>query len=199
MYFTKYGTWYGGFYELAIELGEPSDERLLDALKALWQHPSLEGCYLDSDKEPNEQKRVTPSKELLDRMHVYGLALLPDGHRVACGSCLIREDDGSDWLDFYLPTGALSDAYEIGGYPYDYPFDEADVAHREWQIPVDEWLKSIGEYVYSIVPYRLALIGFEVSGEAYASEIAEKGVPAERYIGYLWAEGSSLEWYPPNM
>lgn len=95
--------------------------------------------------------------------------------------CLIRQV-------YYCP-------YEIGGYP----FDEADVAHREWQIPVDEWLKSIGEYICSVVPYRLALIGFEVSGEVYASEIAEKGVPAERYIGYLWAEGGSLEWHPPNM
>src|SRR5215204_3547614 len=173
MYFTKYGTWYGGFYELAIELGEPSDERLVNALRALWQHPSLEGCYFDSDREPNEQQRVSPSNESLDRMHLYGLARLPNGQRVACGSCLIREGDGPDWLDFYLPTGALGDAYEIGAFP----FAEANVDHRGWRVPVDEWLKSIGEYIHTVTPYRLALIGFEVSGEAYASEVAERGLP----------------------
>jgi hypothetical protein len=98
------------FYELAIELGKRSDERLFEALKALWRNPSLQGCYLKNDVEPNEQKQVLPSPEFLNRMHTYGLAGLPDGSS-ACGSCIIREDDGSDGLDFYLPMSALDKVY----------------------------------------------------------------------------------------
>jgi hypothetical protein len=194
MYFTPKNVWYGGFYELALELGEPSDERLFEALDALWQHPSVEGCYLENDVEPNEQKRVSPSPQLLNRMHIYGLARLPDGKQVACGSCIIREDDGSDWLDFYLPTGAVGEVYDIGGYP----FDKAGFAHRDWQIPVDEWLKDIGKHIFSIVPFNLGLIGFEVSGEAYAADILKTGIPAERHIGYLLSENKLLKWYAPN-
>ena len=194
MNFTPQNVWFGGFYELAIELGEPSDERLFEALKVLWQHSSLHGCYLDNDVEPDKQKRIEPSPELINRMHLYGLAQLPDGKKVACGSCIIREDDGSDWLDFYLPTGALGKAYDIGGYP----FDAAGFAHRDWQVPVDEWLKDIGTHIFSVVPFNLGLIGFEVSGEFYAAEILEKGIPAERHIGYLWSESGRLKWYAPN-
>jgi hypothetical protein len=73
------------------------------------------------------------------------------------------------------------------------------VAHREWQTPVDEWLKDIGGHVFSSVPFRLGLIGFEASGEAYASQVAKEGVPAERYFGYLVPDGDELKWYPPNV
>ncbi len=194
MYFTPRNVWYGGFYELAIELGKPSDERLFEALKALWRSPSLQGCYLENDIEPSEQEQVLPSLELLNRMHIYGLARLPDGKQVACGSCIIREDDGSDWLDFYLPTAALGKVYDIDGYPV----DKAGFAHRDWQFLVDEWLKDIGEHIFSIVPFNLGLIGFEVSGGAYAADILETGIPTERHIGYLWSEGELLKWYPPN-
>jgi len=194
MYFTPQTIWWGGFYELAIELGKPSDERLFESLKALWQHSSLQGCYLDDDVEPNEQEQVSPSPELLDRMHIYGLAQLPDGQKVACGSCLIREEEGSDWLDFYLPTGALGRAYDIGGYP----FDEVGVAHKDWQVPVDNWLKDIGTNIFPVVPFNLGLIGFEVSGETYAADILQKGIPTERHIGYLWSENERLKWYAPN-
>ena len=54
MYFAPQNVWFGGFYELAIELGKSSDERLFEALKVLWQHSSLQGCYLKDDIEPDE-------------------------------------------------------------------------------------------------------------------------------------------------
>lgn len=34
LYFTKGDTWYGGFYELALEIGEASDKQLGDTLQA---------------------------------------------------------------------------------------------------------------------------------------------------------------------
>jgi len=186
--------WFGGFYELAIELGKSSDQRLFGALNALWHHPSLEGCYLNNDIEPNQQERFSPISKFLERMHLYGLAQLPNTKKVACGSCLIREDEGSDWLDFYLPTAALSDTIRLGGFP----FDNIDFVYHEWQVPLDEWLKDIATHIYAEVPFKLGLIGFEVSGEVYAADISEKGLPNERPIGYLWAESTDLKWYPPK-
>ncbi len=194
MYFSNPNTWFGGYYELALELGERSDERLLNPLAALWSHPSLEGCYLERDKESHEQERVVVSPGLLERTHLQGLAQLPDGRKVACGSCVIREDEGIDWLDFYLPMGALEAVYDVGGYP----FDEAGVAHKEWQIPVDGWLKEIGNHIFSTVPFRLGLVGFEVSGIAYSQQIEKDGIPSERCIAYLWNDKGKLEWHPTN-
>jgi hypothetical protein len=51
-YFTETETWLGGYYELAIELGSRSDERLLAALAAVWADPDLDGAYLSRDVEP---------------------------------------------------------------------------------------------------------------------------------------------------
>lgn len=189
MYFTNPNTWFGGYYELALEIGGRSDKCLLNALATLWNHPSLEGVYLEREKEPDEQQHVPISPSLLDRMHLQGLAKLPDGHKVACGSCVIREDAGINWLDFYLPMGALESAYDVGGYP----FDEAGVAHQKWQVPVDEWLKEIGLYIFSAVPFSLGLIGFEVSGMAYSAQIEKDGIPGERHFAYLWNNKGELE------
>jgi hypothetical protein len=88
--FTEDEIWNGGFYELAIEVGA--------VLHAIWTHPTLEGCYLDPNTEPHEQQRITSTQALLESgAHLRGLALLPNGQQVACGTCLIRESE--------VPTG----------------------------------------------------------------------------------------------
>ena len=56
--FKGKNTWLGSFYELALELGSRSDERLAVALHSVWSFPDVEGCYLRPDVEPNEQPRV---------------------------------------------------------------------------------------------------------------------------------------------
>lgn len=99
-YFTAPDTWFGGFYELAIELGPRSDERLLAALTAVWSDPNLDGAYLDRCMEPWQQARQTVTTESLQIGHLQGLARLPNDVTVACGTCLIREDDGPDWLQW---------------------------------------------------------------------------------------------------
>lgn len=195
LYFNKDDVWYGGFYELAIEVGPNSDEQVSAVLQAMWTHPALEGCYLDRTKEPHEQQRVTSAQTPLESgMHLQGLALLPNGYRVACGTCLIREDDGPDWVNFYLPMGALGEGYDVGGYP----FIGKEESSEHWQKPVDDWLVEMGSYVFSITRYRLGLIGFEVSSHVYADELAEKGIPVERYCGYLWPSGEEVKYYPRN-
>ena len=194
--FTPSDIWYGGFYELALELGARSDEKLQAALRRVWSFPSLEGCYLDSEREPSEQPRVEVPSTLEEPGQLRGIALLPNGKRVACATFIVREEDGPDWLGFYVPMGALSitGAYDVGGYP----FDVARRSHKEWQHELDGWLADLGAYVFRAVPFRLGLIGHEVSGDAYADEIEKQGIPEDRYIGYLWPQGDEVKYFPMN-
>jgi hypothetical protein len=80
--FTADDAWAGGFYELAIEIGSRSDERLRAALAAIWQHPDLDGCYLERNREPSEQLRRLPAS-IEGGSHPRGIARLPNGSRVA--------------------------------------------------------------------------------------------------------------------
>jgi len=198
-YFTKPDTWNGGFYVLAIEINPPSDSHLISVLRSIWQQPKLQGCYLDRKEDPPNQGRINPEVLTLEtpslQTHLYGIATLPNGCRVACGTCFIREIDGSDWLVFYLPMGALAQGYNVGGYP----FGPHDDSHKEWQEPIDDWLACIGKSVYEIQSFSLGLMGYEVSGETYANEISVEGIPQKRAFGYLWPSGSELEYYPSNI
>jgi hypothetical protein len=189
--FTEYDAWCGGFYELALELGPRSDERLRAALVALWRHSDLDGCFRDRNQEPGNQERVPPEC-VEDGVHCLGVARLPNGSRVACGSCVIREEDGPDWLDLYLPTGSLGNAYPVGGFPF---CGEADYP-SPWRSEVEDWLAEIGRTIAHVATFRLGLIGFEVSGAEYAANVAVQGIPAERFMGYLWPVGSRLEYFP---
>jgi hypothetical protein len=189
--FTANDAWSGGFYELALEVGPRSDYQLRSAQTALWSHPDLDGCFLDRDREPDQQLRVTPDC-LEEGPHLLGVAHLPNGTRVACGSCLIREmGEGPDWLAFYLPVTSLGISYPVGPFPFG---TEADWPGA-WRFEVEDWLASIGQWVARSASYRLGLIGFEVSGEAYAADIAVKGVPAKRVVGYLWPSDESVVYH----
>jgi len=191
-YFTEPDTWSGGYYELAIELGTRSDERLLAALTAVWADPNLDGAYLSRDVEPWQQQRLAITAELSQVSHLQGLARLPNKATIACGTFIVREDDGPDWLGMYLPMGALGTAYSVGGYPF-----EPDVANsHQWRDVIDPWLAGIGSRVYDQVAYRLGLIGFEVSIEMYADDIAASGVPSHHYPGVLWPTSGAVTYHP---
>ncbi len=187
--------WYGGYYELAIELGERSDERLIAALDAVWRQSEVVGPSADTVNALREDERQ-PSAGWLDRMHLRGEVHLPSGIAAPCGTCTIREEGGPDWLDFYLPLGGLSKVVpHVGGYPFvDDPHEYAP-----WQRQLDEWFADVGSRVYLSVPYRLALIGFEVSGEFHAADIAATGIPAQRHFGILWPDRDKIAYYAPTV
>lgn len=189
--FTEDDAWFGGFYEVAIELGPPSDDRLRSALGALWRHSDLQGCYLDSNREPSDQERVSPDSAATEGQHLRGVARMPNGLRVACGSVVIREEHGSDWLDFYLPMGSLGKIYPAGAFPV----PEEPKRPTAWRSEVDDWLAAVGGWVARAVPIRLGLIGWEVSGAEYASDLEASGIPAKRYVGYLWPVGGRVEYH----
>jgi hypothetical protein len=192
--FTPSDIWNGGFYELALELGGRSDERLQAALRRVWSFPLLEGCYLYTELEPSKQPRIEVPSVLEETGQLHGIALLPNGKRVACGTFIVCEEEGPDWLGFYVPMGALSRTYDAGGYP----FDVERRSHKKWQQELDSWLADLGVYVFQAVPYRLGLIGCEVSGNAYSVNIEKRGIPDDRYIGYLWPEGDEVKYFPMN-
>jgi hypothetical protein len=109
---------------------------------------------------------------------------------------LIREEDGGpDWIDFYLPLGALGEAYDVGAYP----FDEFERSPDDWQKPIDQWLSEMSSDIYSRSSFRLALIGFEVSGNSYSDQIEKEGIPGKRHFGYVWPQGNRVEYFPRNM
>jgi hypothetical protein len=202
-YFTNKDSWSGGFYELALELGNYSDtysdERITSALKVLWSYPLLTGVYLQRDREPSQQQCISihnctthPTQN-----HLQGLAALSDKIQVACGTFTVREEeDGSDWLVFYIPLGTLVDVYPIiGGYPFGSTDEESC---KSWQVSINDWLVELGKYIFKLVKFRLGIVGFEVSGETYAQDLSEKGIPEQRYEGYLLPAIDSLRWYPPN-
>jgi len=198
-YFTPQRVWWGGWYEIEIELGAPSDERLARALENIWSHSSLEGSYLHSWQEPHTQTMVNPREYAEEGRHLYGIARLPNGERVCCGTYVIRlEDDddtsASDLLEFYVPFASLNSAYQLRVYPL------SDVRQAQaWGEELNGWLVELGSFVYSRVKFELALIGFEVDFTTTTAEkIRESGIPIDRCNGYLWPASGHLEWYPPT-
>jgi hypothetical protein len=190
--FTPREKWHGGVYELTMELGPPDDARFLEALTTLWSDPALAGPYADNDREPEEQERVAITAAALERSSLYGVATLPNGLRCACASYAVR-GDGDDWLDISLPLASLGDIYPVGGYP----FERGEQGQR-WREPLDARFRAIGERIFARVPFRLGIIGFEVSGLTSARELAESGIPDPTYVSYLVPEGDGVRFVPVN-
>lgn len=164
------------------------------ALARLWRYPLLEGCYLDKHTEPHAQAKYEPSLALAEHGHLYGLAHLPDGNRVACGSFTHRRDDGIDWLGFYLPGGALSEVYSA----FRHPLDLSELSRYKWENKINDWLADLGTYIFEEVPFQLGLVGHEVLAETNARSLAKQGIPDERYMGYLRAQDGKLQYFPMN-
>ena len=191
--FTEPDTWHGGYYELAIELGPRSESRLRSALTRLWSHPHLEGCYASRELDPNAQPHIAPVLTA-EPGHLYGLATLPNGVAVACGTCVVREEDGPDWLDLYLPLGGLGLAYPVGAYPFG-----AEPTAPSWQPELDAWFRAIGVFVFQAVPFALGVIGFEASGSVYSHDLSATGIPSKCGVALLWPTTSGLLFHPPNV
>ncbi len=187
-------SWVGGFYELAIELGERDDARLEEALRVVWSTPEVEGPWPRPGRAvAPEASRVEPGLAALEEAggHLAGRARLPSGARVVCGTCVVREIDGPDWLVLYLPLGALGAIDpRVGGYPFSHVRRSL-----EWREPLDAWLRAIGESVFAEVPFELGAIGFEVSGEVYAAQLRAE-VPRQHDEAYLLRVGAGLRYHP---
>ncbi|MFJ7072200.1 hypothetical protein [Streptomyces sp. NPDC098781] len=181
--------WSDGYYELAVEVGSTDDARLQAVLSALWSAADVQGCFGYGDREPDEQDPVSCTVDSLTEFgHLHGQVRLPTGHMVVCGCVAIRGgDESSDWLDFYVPLGALAHA----GLAYwdGRPFFRSRM--------MDDWLAGVGAKVFERTPFALGVIGFEVSGCTSASTLAGK-LPQTRGIGYLVPQGDLLRYGAAN-
>lgn len=193
--FSIADNWLGGFYELALELGDTSDARLEAALSALWSAAGVEGCYGSRHVPPPDQQTVPCTLASLLRFgHLRGVVRLPNGAPIVCGVVTIREDNGPDWLDFYLPLGALgraeprSNEHMVGD-------PSSGSASLAWRRPIDDWMAGLGARVYTAAGFRLGLIGHEVSGQAYAATTAANP-PTPRGIGYLIPRDGQVSYLP---
>lgn len=188
--------WSGGFYELAVEIGPRDDLRLEQTLLAVWRHASVRGCMAVAEYRPLQHADVPLSLQSLDKNgHLRGLVRLPSASTSVCGVVAVREEDGSDWLDFYLPLGALARTDSaIGSFPFG---DDGSERSFAWRRPLDGWLTDIGSRVYEDVQFRVGLVGFEVLGELRAQELVG-GVPGERFYGLLVPTNTKLEYHEAN-
>ncbi|MFG2267325.1 hypothetical protein [Streptomyces sp. NPDC048720] len=120
--------------------------------------------------------------------HLRSQVRLPTGQLVVCGCVAIRGgDESSDWLDFYVPVGALDNA----GLAYwdGRPFFRSDV--------MDDWLAAIGKETFTRAAFSLGVVGFEVSGCSDAATLAGQ-MPQERGIGYLLPVDGTLHYGAAN-
>ena len=189
--------WGGAFYELSLEIGPRDDGRLERALVSVWRHASAVGRYAP-DYRPGSRgaslrlaghRAVALCLSSLEEGRLHGVVRTPSGIDIVCGVFAVREDSGPDWLSLFVPLGALGRADpRIGGFPLG---DDYGVATFAWRRPIDSWLADIGSRVYADVPFRLGLIGCEVSGEAHADQLTG-GIPERRDIGYLLPDGDKL-------
>ena len=151
--------WRGGFYELSLILGDADDARLDRAVRSVWTAAGVAPCRAGADRADVEPGGAA----LTEHGHLRGTLTLPSGDRVVCGALGYRYDN-VDTLEFYLPLGALARVdRRIGGYPFD---ERSGVESLVWRAPLDRWLADVAVAVHADVPFRRALIGFEIDENA---------------------------------
>jgi len=192
--FTHPDAWFGGFYTLAINLGERSDEHSRAALNALPSYPLLNGWYKERNREPHEQPRIVQSKAIAD--HHLGVLNLSSGNKLACGCFVFQMEYEPDWLEFFLPLGSIGRFYSTGAFPFG-----PSAGYTDWKREIDLALVEVARHLYRQVPFRAGLIDFEPDvndlEELYLSSVAELPPEKPRY-GLLWSGASALEWHPPK-
>lgn len=155
--------WHGGFYELAIKLGDADDARLDAALVALWGAAALPPPFRRQSGEPADV-----SAESLLAGHLHSVATIPGLGSTLCSVIVVREESwhsgvtryDADWLDLCLPLGALGNLdARVGAYPF---AEEGD--SRGWREPVEQWFATLATAVFEAAPFEHAITGDEISG-----------------------------------
>lgn len=187
--------WYGSTFELVLDLGPASGERLLAAATAVWDAPELRGCYLEANKEPAEQCAVRPDDVMHNApgAHLRGLATLPNGATVACSTYGLCIDGEADQLIVALPLGSLATAYPIGAYPID------DGTPLDWRPELEDWFTALARRAWIPGSVRLGTIGAGTAGFLEAAPVLREGIPAERWEAYLWPGPDGPKVHRANM
>jgi hypothetical protein len=164
--------WHGSYYELCLELGPAGDNaRLLAALRSLWSQPMLSGSWTARESYGSE-----PSDFQIDENWVvphYGVLTI-DESQLGCVTHVVRETDGSDWLDLCVPTGMLELVYDVA---YPLYFES-----NPWITPLNALFVSLAVTVHERNPFRLAIIGQEASGLTDADSITREDIARGLFV-----------------
>lgn len=178
--------WNGGFYELAIQLGERDDARLQAAITVLARAAGITGPW-HVQWQPAGVQRVSWSVADLEDGHLCGQVQLPSGQQVICAMVGIGLDHDWGWLALCIPLEALSrgDA-RIGAYP----FEDDDGASLSWRRPIDDWFAHLAEEVRQETGFLCAGIGFEVDGWVREETLSDP--PEGLHYALVLADGTYL-------
>ena len=148
-------SWYGSYYELAIEVSlSPADARLATSLRALWESPRLQGPWKDMGTAGKIVRLEPPPPDSTRTW--YGILTVDELGELPCIVGIVREaGDMADWLNLSIPTQALADR-GLGDLVHEAPL--------ELLAPIDSALIEIGALVFTNAEFLLAAIGEETSG-----------------------------------
>jgi hypothetical protein len=191
--FTQPDAWSGGFFELTFKLPQETKSLANVILANFWTVSSLNGCYLKRDIEPEQQEKYSPT-EFEHRGHWYGIANFPNGKQSCCGSFWMDYENDECWITFYIPIGSLSNAYDIGSYPYNLGTQGVS----NWMTEINDWLVDIARQIYPLAKFKLGIIGFEVDFFKIEKQLM-KGIPDKRWDGLLVPSENQLLWFPPTI
>lgn len=162
----------GGFYELEINLGPASEDRMSLAVEPLWAAAAL-GRSVRSDGVGGWVD-AEPSLNVLLDGSLSGAVEIPGLGRTLWRVLAFREslfDDegeligyGEEALILGLPLGALGRLDpRVGPYPF------GDVSDSDsWRAPIEAWFRGIIETLVRSIDFEHALSGFEVFGDSVA-------------------------------
>ncbi len=158
--------WQGSYYELCLELHPAGDDsRLLAALRSIWSQPAFAGSWTDRESYGSAINEFQINEEWV--VPHYGVLTIGES-QLGCVTHVVRETDGSDWLDLCVPTGMLELVYHVA---YPLYFES-----NPWIAPLNAYFVSLAATVYKQIPFRLAIIGEEASGLTDASSITPADV-----------------------
>lgn len=164
----------------------------VEAAQTFWGATLLVGSVdrtgVRSKVDPRQDtKNVLVTTELMDK-NLLGIAYLPNGKAVPCGTAVSPSDD---WLAFFLPLAGLELAYEVGAFPW-------GDGNRPWIAELNDWLVEIGKKVFCQAPFKIAAVGFEIQVSTVFDIDLSKAIelPQHRQCGLLVPAGQDARWYP---
>lgn len=150
----------GGFYELCIQVCSSTDTKPIQLYtNYLWTLDSIEGPF------DNEFNKIQIPNEYYE---LEGLLTL-DNFIIPFKTFNIREQEpierGSNWFDISFYTATLDNVFGL----VDQHWSETDSCPKILKNFLRETMKSF----YSIYPFKLAFIDFEISGQYYLDNLKE--------------------------
>jgi len=186
--FTTAHAWTDDFFSMKLDLGAPNANVLVTAAEAMWSHPHLQGCWLDSSIEPTARTRLDP--RLLQEHDafpfdsdgppsLYGFVQIQGQWIVPCMNVL---GIGSDYLFIELSMNAT--ALRDVRHPTLGPDGVCGAG-------VFEWLADVARRVHATTHVKAGVIGWEPTLPT-DEELKTRGFHNTNAWGYLVPKDGDL-------